>query len=413
MLEKNIPVRIESREKPALRYYLGGTLLLCTSVFVRYISYPVLTSDYLSFVKKWFETLSTNPGLTAFHSVFADYTPLYLYAIKIFTYLPFSSLFSTKMLSALFDVGIALLICALLRYAAEARFPSHKLFFVFAVVVSIPTILLNSSLWAQCDSLYAFFALASLYFIIRDEPLPVVIAFGISFSLKLQSIFFLPIVLGYFIGRRYSLAYLLFIPGIFVLTILPAALGGGPFFTWALRYFSQTSEYVWLTLNAPSVFAFINSGSLSASAVSFAGKAGIALAAIAACAIIVAVSRQERNENLSRSEWIHFLLRYSLLSAILLPFFLPHMHERYFYLADVLATLFALYQPRRAYVAVLVVGASFISYMPYLSSYSPFLGALKAPLWIAALAMLVAAVTLVFPSAPRRRPRSWVISPAA
>lgn len=66
-----------------------------------------------------------------------------------------------------------------------------------------------------------------------------------------------------------------------------------------------------------------------------------------------------------------FLLQVSLLLLILVPFLLPHMHERYFFPADVFALLYAIRRPKRFYVPILVVGASFLTYLPFLFGEEP------------------------------------------
>jgi Gpi18-like mannosyltransferase len=52
--------------------------------------------------------------------------------------------------------------------------------------------------------------------------------------------------------------------------------------------------------------------------------------------------------------------------ALAIPFLLPEMHERYFYLADVLSIIYAFYFPRYFYVAVIMQLCSLLSYAPYL-----------------------------------------------
>ena len=52
--------------------------------------------------------------------------------------------------------------------------------------------------------------------------------------------------------------------------------------------------------------------------------------------------------------------------VLLVPFVLPGMHERYFYLADVLTVVLAFYRPRLWYVPLLVQAASLLSYLPFL-----------------------------------------------
>ena len=52
--------------------------------------------------------------------------------------------------------------------------------------------------------------------------------------------------------------------------------------------------------------------------------------------------------------------------VLAVPFFLPEMHERYFYLADVLTIVMAFYVRRYWPVAVLVSACSLLSYAPFL-----------------------------------------------
>ena len=47
-------------------------------------------------------------------------------------------------------------------------------------------------------------------------------------------------------------------------------------------------------------------------------------------------------------------------------FFLPNMHERYVYLADVIAILYGFYGPRWFFSPIVVQLASLLSYAPYL-----------------------------------------------
>ena len=52
--------------------------------------------------------------------------------------------------------------------------------------------------------------------------------------------------------------------------------------------------------------------------------------------------------------------------VLAVPFFLPEMHERYFYLADVLTIVTAFYVRRFWVVAVVVSWCSLLSYAPFL-----------------------------------------------
>ncbi len=60
------------------------------------------------------------------------------------------------------------------------------------------------------------------------------------------------------------------------------------------------------------------------------------------------------------------LLELSLAATLVIPFFLPKMHERYFYPADILSIAVAFYYPELFFVPILVGGVSFLSYQPFL-----------------------------------------------
>jgi Gpi18-like mannosyltransferase len=334
-----------------------GIFLLLASVFLRIIAYPVVTSDYTYFLSKWFDALHT-PGLSAFTSPFADYAPLYLYFIKLLTFFPVPSLYSIKTLSVVFDIGIAGLVCFIL-YELGVR-SKARLFLAFAIVFAVPTMLVNSAMWGQSDSPYAFFVLLSLYFILKDKPIAATLAFSVALCFKVQAIFFLPVLFGYLFRRKEDLPYILLVPFVYILSIIPAWLGGGSFWYWLTIYSKQSSEYTDLSVSAQSAMAFIQPMYLPGVWQHVFFWAGVVLALCAALYIALLVARTE-----VRGTQRHLIL--ALLCAALLPYLLPRMHERYFYLADVLAVLYALYVPRAWYMPVLVVGSSLLSYQPFLS----------------------------------------------
>ena len=60
------------------------------------------------------------------------------------------------------------------------------------------------------------------------------------------------------------------------------------------------------------------------------------------------------------------VLAAALLLAVGIPFLLPHMHERYFYAADILSLVLAFAFPPYAAAALLVQFASLLGYHAYL-----------------------------------------------
>jgi Gpi18-like mannosyltransferase len=127
--------------------------------------------------------------------------------------------------------------------------------------------------------------------------------------------------------------------------------GGGPrggmngdnFSSSALTY-NAASFYQWLPNNLPGFWKWI----------------GIALAGLSVGGVALLVWKSQ--QPLTKA----ILLKIALTFALLIPFFLPEMHERYFYLADVLSIIYAFYFPRYFYVPVIMQASSLIAYAPYM-----------------------------------------------
>jgi Gpi18-like mannosyltransferase len=364
-----------------------GIFLLALSFWTRLISSPVITSDYTYFLSPWFNALKEAPGLTAFVQPFADYSPAYLYLIKILTFFPVHSLYSVKALSELFDIFIALGVVAILYVLGIRSAP--RLFLAFAIALALPTVVVNSAFWGQSDSVYAAFVVLSLCFILADKPLGAALAFAVAICFKLQAIFFLPVLVGYLFRRRDTLAYIFLAPFIFFISVVPAWFSGGSLWYWLFIYKKQSTEYTDLSVSAQSLLAFFQPMYLPAPIQQFLFWGALVSGALIALAIAVLVARA----GLSSSERMLLL---ALLSVALLPLVLPRMHERYFYLADIFAVLYALYRPSRWYIPAIVVGASLLSYTRFLSQVPPFTAFSEFDFRIPATMMIVAVALMIW-----------------
>ncbi|MDE2172951.1 MAG: hypothetical protein KGJ33_03340, partial [Patescibacteria group bacterium] len=111
-----------------MRPRLSQYILYCTSfvliggaLYLRIISYPVISADYVSSLSHWLDALRGSPGLEAFAKPFSDYPPLYLYALKGISYLPGFDLYWIKTLSVVFDVILALTAVAIVSKTLGSR----------------------------------------------------------------------------------------------------------------------------------------------------------------------------------------------------------------------------------------------------------------------------------------------------
>ena len=83
------------------------------------------------------------------------------------------------------------------------------------------------------------------------------------------------------------------------------------------------------------------------------------------------------------------LISISLTFAILLPFALPHMHERYYYFADIMSILYIFYYPKKFYIPVIIWASSLISIVAVLFDISYF------PIELLSIAVLIAVILTV------------------
>jgi Gpi18-like mannosyltransferase len=381
-------------------YYIFGGVLLLASAAVRLLTYNTITSDYTYFIAKWINELATHTWLTAFKTPFADYSPLYIYFLKILTFIPVYTLYSEKTLSFLFDLVIAYCTYLILRDAGARPYTNSQLFFFAAVMLAIPTMIANTSLWGQSDSVYAAGVIACLYFILRDKPLGAAFAFGFAISIKLQAIFFLPILVGFYLRRGlHELGYLLLIPALYILSIIPAWLGGGSFKTLLFTYFNQSTEYTDLSVSAQSIFAFFTYLPLTPSVRDVLFWGGVTIAGLSAIGIAFLVSRipPERTA-------VYKIIFLSLLCVLVIPYFLPRMHERYFYLADMLSVIYAFYRPQHWYLPFVIVLSSLFSYTPFLSGQIQWMKPYYVDLRVSAVVLLLTIVAMVIILLRDRKP---------
>lgn len=339
--------------------------------FVARISlFPHEARDYQIYLSPWFDQLSAAGGFPGLGKSIGDYTPAYLTIMAALTYLPVSSLFSIKFVSCIFDFVLAIA-SARLIYQKYSRF-SYALL-GYAAFLFTPTLLLNSSFWGQCDVIYSLFLVLAVCYFLKDRPFAGMLCFSISFCFKLQSIFLVPLLGLLWLKDRIKLRHFLLIPGAYLVSILPAWIAGRPFSELLTIYFSQSGQYSAITLNAPNLYSFVNSenGQKLASA---------AILLTAAAVLLSLYALWCRKFRLTEE----ILLACALFYTILIPFLLPHMHERYFLPADLFAVLYAFYRPHRFYIPLLVIFASFVGYAPYLFQLN------QLPLMLGSVAMAAA-----------------------
>lgn len=330
-----------------------AALIAAMAIAVRLPMSGFESGDYRYFLEPWSQFIDSNGGFAALDKDFANYNVPYLYILAALTYLPVPTLVGVKAVSVLFDLLLAFFVHRLVALRHPDGWPAPA---AAAVVLLLPTVAVNSAMWAQCDSIYAAFGLGGLYAAIKSRPRLCGVFFGLALAFKLQIVFIAPVLLVLLLLRRVTWTDLMFIPGVVLALDVPALLAGADLGRLLSVYTDQAGEYDALTLNAPTVYRFLD----------FPEHADIlrlqGIAVTGALVLWVALVLAARAVPLDRLQLVLLATTF----AILVPFFLPAMHERYFYLADVLTVVAAFWIPRLWIAAVLVQFASLCSYVPFL-----------------------------------------------
>jgi Gpi18-like mannosyltransferase len=326
------------------------------SIVLRLSLFDFESVDYRIFLSPWYDFIVGHGRLSALQYDFSNYSPLYLYLLTLATYLPLPKLYAIKLVSISFDFLLAFLVLLVVRLKYENKMIWLSSFFA---ALFAPTVFINSALWGQADATYTSMLVAAIYFAIQRRPNLSLVFFSVALSFKLQAIFLFPLFIGVFLKRRLPIYSFLIIPTTYVASILPAWLAGRPLVELLVTYPMQAGLFSDLTLNAPNLYQWLpNDPGLFE-------KPGTVLTALLVCSLCLV------------SWWSvvpldgDMIVKLALVSTLLVPFTLPHMHERYFFAADVISIIYAFYRPKRFFVPIIVGGASLFSYFPFLFREEP------------------------------------------
>lgn len=334
-----------------------GLLFAAGTFVLRYAAMDHETYDYIDWISRWVQHFRDNglwQGLGM--EIWAcNYNVPYLYFLAIFAQLPIDDLYTVKLLSILFDILLAYGVLKIVSLFCES---TGRRMIAFLGTLWLPTVFLNGAYWGQCDSMYVALSIWSLYLVLTDRPLAGVAVYALSFSLKLQAIFMMPLFLAFIIARKMKFWQLFAFPVTYVLTLLPAVLAGRNFLDLLLLYYNNTDSIgTGLNYNSSSMYAISEFPNIDQG---LASAIGIVLA-FGLCAVVY-LWLLRRRKYIDNS----VLLAAAMVLCLGIPFFLPHMHERYFFLADILAFTIAVIYPWESLLPVLVSFGSLLGYYAYL-----------------------------------------------
>lgn len=357
------------------RHLAAAVFFICVAMGLRAVCMSHVTADYTQFLVVWVDRLRAGGGFSALGgNIGSNYNFPYLYFLAAISYSKEYSLYLIKLFSIAFDV---LLAWSVMRITGLFSKSANRRMFAFLGTLLLPTVILNGAYWGQCDCIYAALAVLSLYLALKGRPWLAMVFAALSFSFKLQAIFFLPVFAVFLFTKRLKIRHLLAFPATYVVTLLPALLFGQPFWGALTLYYSQ-ADSIGNSLNysSPSLFAMLNIPGYEP----LLSDIGISLALLFMVGVWAALYfRRKQVSNL-------VLLCTALLMVIGVPFFLPRMHDRYFFMADALSFALAVVLPKYLPVPVFCSFASLLGYYAYLQ------GRYLLPMYVGAIALILALV---------------------
>ena len=331
-----------------------AVMLTALALVLRALVFGYETLDYQNFLTRWVDFFRQRGGWRALSEPVGNYNIPYLYFMALFSYSSVKDLYLIKLLSTVFDV---LLAYSAMRLVSRWQKSAGLRLGCFFTVLLWPTVFLNSAVWAQCDSIYVALALLGIDLALDERPVLAMTCMALSFGFKLQAVFILPVCAVLWMQGKFKWYHFLVFPAVYVLLVLPAVIIGRPFMDTVLLYFGQTGSIgTGLNYNSPSVFALIR-GVADTDAASKAGIVG-AFAYMLAVLGVCFIGHRRLNDQA--------VFAAAVLLAVGIPFLLPHMHDRYFYAADILTLALAFAFPVYSPAALLTEFASLLGYHAYL-----------------------------------------------
>lgn len=356
-------------QKHILAFVCAVCLVL--SVLWRVSMWDAVTQDYTYFFSYWIDQLRGEGLARTLYAPISNYPPAYNVVLWLFTLLPVDSLTVIKLMATVFDYANVVLLVLLAQTLCVVRHRATGMAAAFCFGCLLPLPVLNSSYWGQCDALYTTFLLASLLCLLRAQEPVAVLLCGVALCFKLQALFFLPVLLTvYCVRRSFSALWFLALPGAVLLSGIPTALVGGSLFAGFSVYDELKDLFGSLTLNYPNIFSLTQGASYELL------KQGGILAAMLVLGAMLAwiLYRRCRVKN---TELVLLSVWYTLACTL----FLPAMHERYAFYAELVVWVYfiAMRDWRGLWLPALLQAVTLVTYGNY------FWGWQGVPGWVLAL----------------------------
>ena len=310
-----------------------ATIIFIIGIVLRIICLPVECNDHKLYLSDWWINIINNGKIDSIGMQIGNYMPSYMLFFTLATYITENSLVAIKCISIFFDIMLAIV-----TYFICKKIEVKNPLLISSIVFSLPGVILNSSFLGQCDAIYTCFCLIFMLMILKNKPKLACLFYGIALSFKLQAIFIAPIFLYLLVSKKIKIMDLIFAIVGFVLLCIPSMLMGKSILDIINIYIGQTSFKEVFSASCPNIYSLF---SLNYTHINKIFSWTISILVILLTTFFVLMKKKEdKYVNYTDSE---FVMKCTFL-AVIVPFLLPQMMDRYFYLANILIIIYLIKQ---------------------------------------------------------------------
>ena len=338
---------------------IGFIVVVLFGITIRLALRHYVSDDAERFLLPWYDTIKANGGIKSLSRQVGDYNVLYQFLIAVFTYLPLNVLTDYKLMSIIFDILLSAVGGLIVWKVTEKNM--LKAFMCTAAVFLSPIVFLNSACWGQCDSIYTFFCIMTLFLLMEKHYKSAFCMYGLAFAFKLQAVFLLPFMLLYYLRKKdFSILKFLYVPIMMILTGIPALIQGRTLGDIFGIYSNQVGEYTYRLVWNYSSFWNLFYNIEKTQYVEMLSRTAIVLTMTILLVIAVWVVVNNVQMTDYNSLWLAFLTSYACV------LFLPSMHERYGYMCETFSLLMALLNKKTILLMIPMQLCTWLTYAHYL-----------------------------------------------
>lgn len=260
-----------------------------------------------------------------------DYPPIYLYVLymagRLINLVHGNGIWLVEMLILKFPVVLTDMLTAGLIYIIAGKRLGNRTSVILAALYAMnPAVFLNSAVWGQTDSVMILIMIFAFYAMEKEKPVLSTILVTVMCLVKLQGVFFIPVLLLEVFSRRKLKAILLSAASAIVtagIVLAPFCLGKPPLWIINRIFIGGMGKYQYTSMHAYNLFSLLKADMVSDSIKLFSlinyRNLGIILCFILLCSITYFYAAGKRTSIWSMS----LLLIYGIFMLS------TRMHERY------------------------------------------------------------------------------------